>query len=278
MNVGSVFSIEEFSTFNGPGIRTTVFLKGCPLSCNWCHNPEGKSFENSIIKSPNGCIGCGNCIKYSKNGTYTDDSISHCPNNLLRYCAKEFTPGELYNVVAKNFHILNNGGGITFSGGEPLAQPEFLLSCLKLMKGKTSRAIQTSGYCKKEIFREILTQTDYVLYDIKLINGALHEKYTGKSNKPILENFDVLYKSQKDFVVRTPLIPTVTDTPENISAICELLRSRNINYIELLPYNKMTGSKYPLAGRQYVPDFDESAECNPRLEIFDEYGINAAIK
>lgn len=282
MHKGNVFSIEEFSTFDGPGIRTTVFLKGCPLRCQWCHNPEGRSFENTVLRSPNGCLRCGNCIRAGKlvDGVtvLTDDSIRVCPNRLLRWCATEYSPEELAEKLLKNVPILNGaGGGVTFSGGEPLAQPNFLVACLQLLEGKTDRAIQTSGYAPAEVFEKVLYNADRFLFDIKLADEALHKHYTGVSNRKILENFHALTGSGVPFVVRTPLIPGVTDTKENLQAIADLLIREGVNYIELLPYNPMAGSKYALAGMEYRPEFDEKAEVNTDTDIFAAAGITAQL-
>lgn len=282
MSKALVFSIEEFSVFDGPGIRTSVFLKGCPLRCEWCHNPEGQSFENFILRSPNGCAHCGSCEKYSQERegkrVYTEDSIKSCPNNLLRYCAQEYSAEALCARLEKNFSILNaSGGGVTFSGGEPTSSSEFLLECLTRIEGKVNRAVQTCGYCSEAVFARILENCDYMLYDIKLVDDDKHKKYTGVSNDKILKNFKTLAQSGKDFVIRTPLIPTVTDTEENIRAISELLSENGVMYIELMPYNKMAGSKYLLAGEKYSPSFDESVAVQTRLEIFESYGIKVKI-
>ena len=281
MQYGLVFAIEEFSTFDGPGIRTSVFLQGCPLRCQWCHNPEGQPFANFVLRSPNGCSGCGNCGKYAeyRNGKsfYTQQSIDHCPNHLLRWSAVEYTPQALVEKLEKNFPILNPDGGVTFSGGEPLAHPEFLLACLRLLRGRTDRALQTSGYASKEVFCRILKEVDRVLFDIKLIDDREHMKYTGVSNSRILKNFTILKESGVPFVVRTPLIPGVTDTPDNLAAIGKFLLENGVNYIELLPYNPMAGAKYPLAGRTYDPSFDHDAQVNFGLEIFEEMGIRAKV-
>ena len=273
-----VFSIEEFSTFDGPGIRTTVFLKGCPLRCEWCHNPEGQETKNQIIKAQSGCTGCGACLtaaKYHEDGLeYTERSIALCPNRLLRYAADSYTPDKLISQLEKNFDMLNmTGGGITFSGGEPLMHHEFLYECLKLLKGKTSRALQTSGFCKPEIFQKILTECDYVLFDIKLADDNEHRKYTGVSNENILKNLQTLAASGTAFVIRTPLIPGVTDTETNLTRIADLLIKHNIYYIELLPYNKFAGGKYAAVGMKYCPSFDETAVPQPRTEIFEEKAI-----
>ncbi len=274
-----VFSIEEFSVFDGPGIRTTVFLKGCPLRCEWCHNPEGQSFSNSIVRSPNGCLGCGECLRRGEtvdgNVIFTESSIANCPQNLLRYAAKKYTSEELISHLSKNFAILNGGGGITFSGGEPLANYEFLLECLELTKGKVNRAVQTCGFASPEVFEKVLDACDYMLFDIKLADEFQHRKYTGVSNRPILENLATLAKSGKKFVIRMPMIPGVTDTEYNIRGVAEILIENGIKYIELLPYNKLAGAKYPLVGKEYTPSFDGEVEPNMGFGIFAEYGIEA---
>lgn len=277
---GCVFSIEEFSPFDGPGIRTTVFLKGCPLRCSWCHNPEGQSTHPQIVRSPNGCIGCLNCEKSAlkNNGilTFTEESIKGCPNGLLRCCGEYVSPKEVCDRVLKNEKILRNGG-VTFSGGEPLMQSEFLLECLALLKGRLHTAVQTSGYCDTETFKKIADVADYFLYDLKLLNEEKHKKFTGVSNGVIKQNFLHLVNTNKNFVVRIPLIPTVTDTEENIESIAAFLKENGVKYAELLPYNKMAGGKYALAGRKYAPDFDETIPCNAREDIFRKHGIEVNI-
>jgi len=281
MHMGIVFSIEEFSVYDGPGIRTSVFLKGCPLRCSWCHNPEGQRLETEIVKSPNGCVGCGNCLRTAVNRDgalmLTDESIKKCPMNLIRRCGDEYSPKELCEKLLKNKIILSKGGGVTFSGGEPFMQKGFLLECLALLKGKLHTAVQTCGYTDAETFGLALELADYFLYDIKLMDDEPHKRYTGVSNKRIQANFKTLAESGRDFVVRVPLIPGVIDTEENITAIAKLLNSFGIAYAELLPYNKMAGGKYKLTLREYKPDFDDTAESQPREEIFDEYNIKVKI-
>lgn len=273
-----IFSIEEFSVFDGPGMRTTVFLKGCPLRCEWCHNPEGQSFENFVIRSQNGCISCGECVRRAESidgkKVFGADSIFHCPQNLLRYCAAEYTSDALCEKLKKNFAILNSGGGgVTFSGGEPLSNHNFLLEVLKKLRGMIHRAVQTSGYAAEEVFRAVLDECDYMLFDVKIADSELHRKYCGVSNAPILKNLEMLASSGKDFVIRMPMIPSVTDTEENVRAVAELLKKNGIKYIELLPYNKLAGAKYPLVGKEYAPSFDGTRDCELRFEIFEEYGI-----
>ena len=274
--IGRYFSIEEFSVYDGPGIRTTVFLKGCPLRCSWCHNPEGQSHEIEIARSPNGCLECGACECFAehdgKRMRFTEQSLKSCPRALLRYSGIDTDAETLCKKLLKNAILLKDGG-VTFSGGEPLMQSEFVFECLSLLKGKLNTAIQTSGYCSEETFLRALELCDYVLYDLKIIDDNAHRYHTGVSNEKILKNYSHLAKSGVDFVTRVPLIPTVTDTRENISAIAEMLLKNGVRYIELLPYNKMAGGKYKMIMREYEPTFDDKREVELHLDIFDNNGI-----
>lgn len=277
---GCVFSIEEFSIYDGPGIRTTVFLKGCPLSCKWCHNPEGQNANIEIVRNQNGCIGCNKCVDNAvlENGEvrYTEKSIGECPKGLLRFCGEITESAALCEKILKNRNLLKNGG-VTFSGGEPLFQSSFLFECLKYLRGKLHTAVQTSGYCDCDIFKELLSLTDFILFDLKLADNLRHKEYTGVFNEKILENFSVLASSKKEFVVRIPLIPSVTDTNENISEIIRILKMNKVSYVELLPYNKMAGGKYKMLGRAYNPNFDEKREVNIPVDILNENNINFKI-
>ncbi len=274
---GCVFSIEEFSVYDGPGIRTTVFLKGCPLSCNWCHNPEGQRKDIEIIRSPNGCIECYNCINsaQTKNGRlyFTPESIKKCPMGLLRVCGEKIDSKALCEKLLKNQKLLQNGG-VTFSGGEPFEQSAFLFECLDELRGKLHTAIQTCGYCEAELFDKAIDKADYFLFDLKLIHDDMHKKYTGVSNRKILKNFSVLAKSGKTFVVRVSLIPGITDTAENMTSIIKILKDNNVSYVELLPYNKIAGGKYKMLGRQYTPLFDEQQSVNINEDIFAKSNID----
>ena len=277
-----IFSIEEFSVFDGPGMRTSIFMKGCPLRCEWCHNPEGQTFANEILRSPNGCCKCGACetnaVQIDGKLVFTQKSIQACPRGLLRYCAQIYTPQSLCDKLQKILPILNAaGGGVTFSGGEPTVNAEFLLECLNLLKGKTHRAVQTCGFCSKEVFGNVLEACDYMLFDIKFVDVDLHKRYTGVSNEKILENFKTLARSGKNFVIRVPLIPSITDTEANICDIAKLLSENGVNYVELLPYNRMAGAKYKLVNKCYAPSFDESKAVKIRAELFAEYGIETKV-
>lgn len=277
---GRVFSIEEFSIFDGDGIRTTVFLKGCPLRCEWCHSPEGQSREIEYLRSPNGCLGCGKCLdageKWTGRRVLCEKSVEVCPRNLVRVSGEDYTPKRLTEKLLKNADILNaGGGGVTFSGGEPLMQHEFLFEMLKALKGKLNRAVQTTGFTDGDTFEKILSETDLMLYDLKLMDSALHKKYTGVGNELILSNYKSLVRSGIKFITRVPLIPGVSDTDDNLEALCAFLDSNAVKYVELLPYNKYAGSKYKLCGREYRPSFDENREINFGWEKFKKHGIKA---
>ena len=237
---------------------------------------------SEVVRSPNGCLGCGACLAAGKaaSGTpsLTEESIAVCPRHLVRRCGEESDADALCRRLAKNTALLNAaGGGVTFSGGEPLAQPDFLLAVLHGLDGVTHRAVQTTGYAAPEVFRQVLDSCDYVLYDLKLMDSAAHRQYTGVPNETILQNFRTLAASGKPLAVRIPLIPAVNDTAENLTATARFLRENGIDRVEMLPYNKMAGGKYAMLGRRYTPGFDETAEPQPRRELFKEYGIEVNI-
>ena len=280
---GTVFSIEEFATFDGPGIRMTVFLKGCPLRCTWCHNPEGQRAAVEYRRSPNGCTDCGACLQAAKvtpdgSRRLTEASAAACPRGLVRRCGDTYTPEELCARIMANARLLRmNGGGVTFSGGEPTAQADFLRECLALLRGHVHRAVQTCGYTDEATFSAMLTDCDYILYDLKIIDATLHRHYCGVDNAPILRNYRSLAASGLPFVTRIPLIPHVTDTAENLEAIASLMQSCGIDYAELLPYNRMAGSKYASLLRDYEPQFDTDRAVTAREELFARHGIHIKI-
>lgn len=281
MNRGLVFSIEEFSVFDGPGIRTTVFLKGCPLKCSWCHNPEGQKFEKQILVNRRECIHCGNCtktaLKLTGKSELCEECAGVCPKNLIRVSGTEYTSEELCGKIRKNKIFYGDDGGVTFSGGESLAQPRFLAECLGILKNDVHTAVQTSGYCKNEVFREILTLADMFLFDLKVIDRTRAKRYIGADNSDILSNFDTLVRSNVNFIVRIPLIPEAVASEENLADIINLLKFYGIKYAEGLPYNKSAGAKYHLCGRRYSPDFDENSIVTDTKELFCRNGIKLKI-
>lgn len=239
---GVVFSIEEFAINDGPGIRTTVFLKGCPLRCRWCHNPEGLSPKPQLMKGFDGDEICG---------TYYDSDV--LADKLLK---------------DKAFYEMNSGG-VTFTGGEPTAQADFLLDVLEKLRD-IHTAVETSGYCSQEIFNKVLEKVDYVLFDVKHCDSDEHKRWTGVENKLILQNLKALCESGKRFVVRVPLIPGVNDSLENMMATKKLIEGcKNLDRIELLRYHKTAGAKYAKVNMEYDPGFETGAE--PQIhDIFDD--------
>ena len=193
---GVVFDIKEFAVHDGPGLRTTVFLKGCPLRCIWCHNPEGiKKFPELMFRE-SACIKCGRCLeKCSHEDCAPFGRCIHiCPKGAISVSGKEYEPDELLFSILKNESIIKDGG-VTFSGGEPLYQHEFLLEMLNLLNGRLPRAIETSGYSPSHIFERVINSVELVYMDIKIADDVLHKKYVGVSNDLILKNLEILRKS-----------------------------------------------------------------------------------
>jgi pyruvate formate lyase activating enzyme len=240
MRFGIVFSIEEFAINDGPGIRSMVFLKGCPLRCAWCHNPEGWAMEPQWLEKKGRKELCGYRI-----------GADELARKLLR-------DKDLYR---------DSSGGVTFSGGEPLMQAPFLCEVMDLLPG-VHKTVETSGYASAEAFREVLRKADLMLFDVKLVDPARHRRYTGVDNVRILENLETLKASGKPFVARIPLIPGVNDTVENMEATARLLQgAEGLQRVELLRYHKTAGAKYPMVGLPYNPPFDEQKEP----EIHDKF-------
>lgn len=247
---GVIFDIKEMAVHDGPGIRTTVFLKGCPLRCKWCHNPEGLSSEPQLMFKEARCIKCGRCMTKCGHPECQPFGrcIHICPQNCLEITGRTVEAKELVKELKENAEILGDSfGGFTFSGGEPLAQPKFLIELMNELKDYHI-CIESSGYAPKEIFSTVIERLNFVIMDIKLADSELHRKYTGVGNEIILENFEMLKNSGKPYLIRTPLIPGITDTAKNLDAIKQLIGTSDW---ERLPYNKMAGAKYKMLGMSY---------------------------
>ncbi len=256
--IGTVFDIKEMTVHDGPGSRVTVFLKGCPLRCLWCHNPEGLSAAPQLMVKENRCVHCGLCVR-GCNHTECQPfgrCVHACPNGLVSISGEEMTSDALAERLLGYKKFLNSvGGGITFSGGEPLLQADFVAETAEKLGGM-HLALQTSGYASEEKFKKVLAKMDYVLFDIKLADTAIHKKYTGVSNEPILKNYKTLLESGKPHVVRVPLIPGITDTPQNLRSIAEIVGD---DKVEVMRYNSLAGAKYKMVGMEYaLPDLKSS--------------------
>lgn len=261
MHTGRIFNIQRYSIHDGPGIRTTIFLKGCPLSCIWCHNPEGQSFGPEIVYYDKRCIGCGKCKEVCKNEALFDrDKCISC-GSCAEVCyakARELagslvTVQEIMAQISKDsIFYEESGGGVTFSGGEPLSQPEFLLELLKQCKEYGyNTAVDTSGCGTPSTIKAISSTTDLFLYDLKLVDDEKHIKYTGVSNKLILENLETISKLRNSIFIRIPVIPGINDDDGNIRATARIIReTAGIEQVNLLPYHSIAADKYNRLGKK----------------------------
>lgn len=269
MIAGTVFNIQKYSIHDGPGIRTTVFFKGCPLACWWCHNPESLSAKTEIVFLQNKCIGCGDCVKSCPNAAITLTSqgikrnetkcslckmcVEACPTGAMEQLGQKKTVAEVMQEIEKdNIFYEESGGGVTFSGGEALYQLEFLDALLTACKAKRIHtALDTSGYAPWEAIDRIADKVDLFLYDIKLMDDEKHKKYTGASNKLILENLKKLAADQRRIWIRIPVIPGINDDEKNINDLGKFLSSLNLRDVYLLPYHNIAIDKYARLGKTY---------------------------
>lgn len=266
-----VFDIKRFAIHDGQGIRTTVFFKGCPLRCKWCQNPEGLSTKKRPIYFEKRCIHCQRCkqvanekqIEFKNDRPYFnlaypsdfDNLIRACPSNAISYDSQEYDIDSLMERIKDDQVFYKYGGGVTFSGGEPLMQGEFLVEILKRCKQEGIHcALETSLFAPLELIKEVLLYLDLIYIDLKIFDETKHQKYTNVSVKPIKENIKYIltHKPKAKVIIRTPLIPTISVTDENIINIANYLKELdgNVNY-ELLNYNPLAPSKYELVDLEY---------------------------
>ncbi len=257
MFTAAIFDIQRNSYADGPGIRTTVFFKGCNLRCAWCHNPESQSPEPQLMFYKNKCTGCGKCKEkcpYAlESCTLCGKCTLYCPHDAREICGKEYTVDQLLREVLKDKTFYEtSGGGVTFSGGECMLQIDFLEEILKVCKENgIHTAVDTAGHVPYEYFERILPYTDLFLYDVKCYDRDKHRQYTGVGNQLIFENLKRLLAAGKSVWVRIPIIPTVNDTAEEIQKIKELLDLYGTpEKIELLPYHAMGEDKYMAINRE----------------------------
>jgi len=247
MTIGILFDIKELAVFDGHGIRTTVFMKGCPMRCNWCHNPEGLKKEPEYLKNKDGS---------------------------LRLCGEEWSVQALCDRLGKGAAFFNNsGGGVTFSGGEPLWQWPFVKEVTIKMDG-FHMALETAGYVPDGIFQDAMELFDLILMDIKCMDSRKHKVFTGVGNEAILRHVRMLCKGDTPFVIRLPLIPGVNDSREDMEAIADVLRNAPyLTGVEMLPYHQTAGAKYEMAGMRYAPAFDTKKPAQAFTESFTSRGI-----
>lgn len=248
---GMIFDIQRFSVHDGPGIRTTVFMKGCSLRCLWCHNPEGLSPSPQVQYFREHCIGCRRC-----GGNRDFAAVENCPTGALKQVGKAYTPHQLLEEVLTDRDFYGSEGGVTFSGGECLLQPDFVAEMLRMIKAAgITTAVDTCGNVPWENIRKTLSCCDTYLYDIKCADDALHRRYTGQGNGLILENLKKLGQRGVNIWIRVPVIPDVNDTPGEMERIATIAAATGgVSQVTLMPYHTLGKSKYATLG--LTPGYD----------------------
>jgi len=300
MQQALIFDIKPYAINDGPGIRITIFLKGCPLSCDWCHNPESQAPGVQKMYTNSKCIGCGECVKacvqhactFTPNGIVTDPDAcilcgkcaEVCPTKATEMSGELLTVDEIMEKIEKERAFFDQSkGGVTFSGGEPLMYSDFLISLLDACGEKgIHRVVDTTGFAKTSTLLEVAKRTDHFLYDLKMMDDVKHKKYTGVSNKIILENLNILAETGASINIRIPLIKGVNDDDKNIEQTAAFVKALagEKKIINLLPYHKIASAKYKKLGME----FDSKGMAEPTEEMqkqivrkFEAHGLKVVI-
>ena len=299
MTSGIISGIRRFCTHDGDGIRTTIALKGCPLRCKWCHNPETISVKPVIAFAAAKCTACGRCARACKSGVHEICDGKHvlrrdectgrgecvwaCPESALRLYGERITAEEAAKSALRDRpFFMRSGGGVTISGGEPLFQPEFSLEIARLVKADgVSVMLDTGGFAKREILSEFVPFTDKFLYDLKIVDEKKHRDFAGVDNKIILDNLAYLSGIGAKTEIRTPVIPGVNDYARDFIAAAEFLKNIDFNgVIKLLPFNSYAGAKYAALGAEY-PFAAEKRQSPEKMreaaDFYRGYGLNVVI-
>lgn len=299
MSDGLIFDIKRYAINDGPGIRVVVFFKGCNLRCAWCHNPEGITAGIERMYAPARCISCGTCvavcpeqaITLTAHGIVTDSTLctlcgrcaEACPTKAIEMSGTPVTIPEIVDIIEKERPFFDqSGGGVTFSGGEPLIHSGMLIALLDACGQRgIHRVVDTAGHINTEILLEVARRTDLFLYDLKMMDAALHEEWTGVRNEKILHNLRILAESGARIIIRIPLVGGVNDTVENIGETAKFIAglAMDSKEVHLLPYHSVAQNKYLKLGRPEnfelfsTPDNNQINRC---IAIFSEYGIHAS--
>ena len=259
---GLVSAVMRYAVHDGPGLRTTVFLKGCPLSCQWCHNPESQSSSAELMYSEDRCVRCGDCVAacphhamewrdgrplHDRSACQTCGRCAEaCPSGARQLLGRTMSVPELVKAVSRDVPFFEeSGGGVTFSGGEPLWQAEFLEAALEACRANgIQTAVDTCGHAPSETLRRISQKTDLFLYDLKVMDPGRHRELAGVDNRLILRNLALLAREKAAIVVRIPVVPTVNDTPEEVGQALRFLRELGLRDVALLPYHQIGMEKY----------------------------------
>ena len=300
MESGLIFDIKRYSINDGPGIRVTVFFKGCNLNCAWCHNPESISHKVQKLYSENRCIGCSTCVEncpehacfLTPNGIVTDPHkctvcgkcAEVCPTTASEISGRIETTENILKIIRKETVFMDSSeGGVTFSGGEPLLQPKFLFELLDECGRKgIHRAVDTAGLVKTELIMEAAEKTDLFLYDLKMMDSGLHKKWTGVDNEIILKNLKALSEKGSEINIRIPLIAGVNDDEKNIEETAAFVKSLagRPKRINILPYHNIAQQKYKKLGKDFnTQNLEEPDKINVQniVSFFNSCGIEALI-
>ena len=280
---GTIFDVKEFTVHDGPGVRTTVFFKGCPLSCIWCHNPEGQSFRPELAFFPDKCIGCGRCREVCPHQaqsrelcTACGQCAANCSAGARKLYGREVSLEEALKIALEDQIFYGDTGGVTISGGEPLMQADFAAELLReLNRRGIHTAVDTCGMVSKSAIDAVLPYTDIFLYDIKAIDEDVHKKCTGQSNKQILENIKYIDSLGKAIEVRYPYVPGYNSC--EVEAIAEFLSGlKNLTKVRVLAYHNFAGSKYNSLDMENT--MPETVPANDEVEkardLIRSYGIS----
>ena len=295
MNKGITFNIQKFSIHDGPGIRTTVFLKGCPLRCKWCANPESQQTEIQVLWDSRKCIHCLKCVHNCPVNaiSHIDDKIHidykkcigclscvhGCPQDALEHEGETRTVEEIVKICLQDLPFYEeSGGGITISGGEGMVQPEFLKKLLPALKEHNLHlAIETTGYIRRDIFRELAPMFDLLLFDVKQYDREKHFKGTGVYNDQIIENLRWAIEQDIDVLPRIPVIPGFNNTLEDAEGLADLLIKVNAKKVQLLPFHQFGERKYEMMNREYAyknVKALQKEDLKDYQQIFIDKGLN----
>jgi pyruvate formate lyase activating enzyme len=287
MQAGLVFNVQRFSLHDGPGVRSTVFMKGCPLSCAWCHNPESQSSDPEYVRMRHLCMSCGRCTDVELDNPVVtgrgDQDVEACPTGALQAIGERIEPAALVRTLLRDRIFFDeSGGGVTISGGEPLMQAAFVTEALGLLQAEgVHTALDTCGFGRWQALHDAAARANLVLYDLKLMDNARHQTATGVSNGVILQNLKALAQVHPAIWIRVPVIPGINDDEANIEATAAFVRSLpGIRRVDLLPYHPTGSAKFARVGLHdalHGTDAPSPAHLDALAARFRDRGLTTTI-